>query len=358
MSDAPQGEGWWQASDLKWYPPEQRAPDFVPPAGWWRASDGRWHPPDRNAESPDDSPSSPVGSAPSGVTPDSLPGWTQVDGCWYPPFSQVPVSGETDHQPQTAAGGSSGRPLQRPPIVANTAKHGDPWACTVCGAGHTSAGRSARFACQNCGHVISVRTCPFCTSTAEFDLFHLQRTWRVKCPTCYRRFTQTRFQEIEVLRPPTSVTVSTTYRTWGLNPSDRLSNPARRIVTGQVLALTGLSGDTSRNAHLVFDADEILVLLAGDARPTRLSYSTTTILQIGEYSRSSGGGFIGGGFGLEGAVLGMIAAGALNWATTRTGTLAVCALEWESGGIALSMNSIDAPTAADWLRPVISKINA
>jgi uncharacterized protein len=41
MSDGPQGPGWWQASDLKWYPPElhpayevpQRQPEQVPAAG-------------------------------------------------------------------------------------------------------------------------------------------------------------------------------------------------------------------------------------------------------------------------------------------------------------------------------------
>ena len=31
MSDAPQGEGWWQASDNRWYPPESR-PGTPPPA--------------------------------------------------------------------------------------------------------------------------------------------------------------------------------------------------------------------------------------------------------------------------------------------------------------------------------------
>lgn len=31
MSDTPQGEGWWQASDGKFYAPEQH-PDYVPPA--------------------------------------------------------------------------------------------------------------------------------------------------------------------------------------------------------------------------------------------------------------------------------------------------------------------------------------
>ncbi len=30
MSDSSQGEGWWQASDGKWYPPEKH-PDYKPP---------------------------------------------------------------------------------------------------------------------------------------------------------------------------------------------------------------------------------------------------------------------------------------------------------------------------------------
>lgn len=30
MSDTSQGEGWWQASDAKWYPPESH-PDYRPP---------------------------------------------------------------------------------------------------------------------------------------------------------------------------------------------------------------------------------------------------------------------------------------------------------------------------------------
>jgi hypothetical protein len=57
MSDTSQGQGWWLASDGKWYPPGQEdgsvrtAPP--PPAGtapapgvgWWQATDGRWYPP-------------------------------------------------------------------------------------------------------------------------------------------------------------------------------------------------------------------------------------------------------------------------------------------------------------------------
>jgi uncharacterized RDD family membrane protein YckC len=57
MADQSGGEGWWQASDLKWYPPDQRLvndplPPPLPPAdqspgpGYWMASDGNWYPPE------------------------------------------------------------------------------------------------------------------------------------------------------------------------------------------------------------------------------------------------------------------------------------------------------------------------
>ena len=32
MTDQPQGPGWWQASDLKWYPPEKHANYVAPPS--------------------------------------------------------------------------------------------------------------------------------------------------------------------------------------------------------------------------------------------------------------------------------------------------------------------------------------
>ena len=48
MSDQAQGPGWWQASDGKWYPPQEQAAttgDQPPGPGYWKASDGNWYPP-------------------------------------------------------------------------------------------------------------------------------------------------------------------------------------------------------------------------------------------------------------------------------------------------------------------------
>ncbi len=54
MSDFSQGPNWWQASDGKWYPPEQHPnhqltlppPPVQSNPGYWQASDGNWYPPE------------------------------------------------------------------------------------------------------------------------------------------------------------------------------------------------------------------------------------------------------------------------------------------------------------------------
>jgi len=65
MSDAPEGPGWWLASDGKYYAPEQASPPPPPSSvaptaegsdksgglGWWQALDGRWY--SRDAVTPD-----------------------------------------------------------------------------------------------------------------------------------------------------------------------------------------------------------------------------------------------------------------------------------------------------------------
>jgi hypothetical protein len=89
MSDSSQGPGWWQATDGKWYPPEQLAgaaaptdapptapeaavaPEQPPAPGWWKASDGNWYPP--AGETPTAAPTSDVAAtseaAPSAAAP-------------------------------------------------------------------------------------------------------------------------------------------------------------------------------------------------------------------------------------------------------------------------------------------------
>ena len=53
------GDGWWQASDGNWYPPESH-PDYRPPPGWWLASDGYWYPPEQHPDAEAAEPAAPT----------------------------------------------------------------------------------------------------------------------------------------------------------------------------------------------------------------------------------------------------------------------------------------------------------
>lgn len=95
------GEGWWIASDGKWYPgnthPDALASglaarngDIAPADGWWQASDGNWYAPELHPDniatitlSRRASPRPPVGMGASQTGPTrygpSLPGYPAVD---------------------------------------------------------------------------------------------------------------------------------------------------------------------------------------------------------------------------------------------------------------------------------------
>src|SRR6476619_6421021 len=70
MSDSTQGEGWWQASDGKWYPPEQH-PDFQ--AGATQSMESV-PPPTAAMPVPPPPPTSVVGAPPPGAPGGPPPG--------------------------------------------------------------------------------------------------------------------------------------------------------------------------------------------------------------------------------------------------------------------------------------------
>ncbi len=64
MSDIPY-DGWWQASDGRWYPPDTQPGDApggpqAPPEGWYQDDDGTWHPPQAPNGAPEPTPGRPA----------------------------------------------------------------------------------------------------------------------------------------------------------------------------------------------------------------------------------------------------------------------------------------------------------
>jgi hypothetical protein len=89
----------------------------------------------------------------------------------------------------------------------------------------------------------------------------------------------------------------------------------------------GVSLTPGKTYSLFFEADELLVTDGGTA-VARIPYSAVHQMEIsGRGEVTSGGGFIGGGFGVEGAVTGMAVAALLNAATTQTKMETVLQLE-------------------------------
>lgn len=83
-----------------------------------------------------------------------------------------------------------------------------------------------------------------------------------------------------------------------------------------VLGLNGFPFSIGEKISLAFEADAVRCL--GKNRSADFSYTELAELKIsGPGTVTSGGGFIGGGFGVEGALEGMAIAGVLNLLTTR-----------------------------------------
>jgi hypothetical protein len=83
-------------------------------------------------------------------------------------------------------------------------------------------------------------------------------------------------------------------------------------------------------------AEEDLILVSALEIEWRLPYDDLTNLELsGPGKRTEGGGFVGGGFGLEGFAIGAAAAGLLNALTTRTKVETLIGLQWKGGELIL-----------------------
>ena len=99
---------------------------------------------------------------------------------------------------------------------------------------------------------------------------------------------------------------------------DDTAKPALVRLEGVVLGGSGLKIRPGREVTVAFYNDSI-VISGSDMTDRRITYPEIVDIQIeGPGAVSRGGGFIGGGFGFEGALEGMAVAGVLNALTSKT----------------------------------------
>jgi hypothetical protein len=154
---------------------------------------------------------------------------------------------------------------------------------------------------------------------------------------------------------------------YGDHAGAALSDPGRRRIDGSILSATGVSGLASGGCTVFFDreleAEYVTVMIGNSSNRRRLNYSDIKSLQIagrGEFTTTCGGGWMGGGFGLRGALEGAAFAAILNELTTieHYHVETIFHLRWSSGGVTLLNTHLRPQQWASLLAPVVDQIDA
>jgi hypothetical protein len=112
-------------------------------------------------------------------------------------------------------------------------------------------------------------------------------------------------------------------------------DPDLRVLRGcTVLGGYGFPWPAGTTCALATSSFGVLIVPPEDHEPMCLAYDQIAAFEIAGPGRvRSGGGFIGGGFGLEGAAEGMIVAGVLNALTTRSSVTTILNLTATGGEV-------------------------
>jgi hypothetical protein len=107
-----------------------------------------------------------------------------------------------------------------------------------------------------------------------------------------------------------------------------------------VLGGYGHTLSPNTNVNLRFADDVVHVVSAGGPGELRIELADLVNIELGGGATQRGGGFVGGGFGLEGFAVGAAAASILNALTTSTQTATVVGLQWTEGELIVVSTSV------------------
>ena len=215
-----------------------------------------------------------------------------------------------------------------------------------------------QIACGACGRPVVVMpsdteaTCPACKKSLHFlRCIHCRgnfigyRSRRLtKCPWC-NLLTNTNASRINARQLL----------------DDEASHPDRRVLIGcTVIGGYGHGLPPQTLCNLRFEATRICIdFTAPQAGGWEFPYADLLIIEIGgRGAMRSGGGFIGGGFGLEGTAEGMIVAGVLNSLTTTTRVESIISLKASNWQLIVFNGQRTPDDLRVYLAPGIARVEA
>ena len=228
--------------------------------------------------------------------------------------------------------------------------------CHTCGASAIGRPDATHVVCGGCGGFILLRRCPQCSHVYFLPPEALEGVFGLQCRSCGEHSPRKRWDE----RQATLGDVATA----GLDAGPH-ADPDRRILKGWVAASTGFP-HVQRGVlgRLDFDKPAIFVFVDGpEPSPpvATITYAGVRSLSVGgrgAVTTTTGGGWIGGGFGVEGAVEGVLMATVLNSLTTRSTTTVETLVHLNAGSQSLVLlNQQLTPMAVETrLAPVFARL--
>jgi hypothetical protein len=133
-------------------------------------------------------------------------------------------------------------------------------------------------------------------------------------------------------------------------------DPDRRIIRGFTLEAAGGTRIPIGSGCQIDFAREAITIKAGYGVAEQVSYAQVHALQVTGSTTRTGGGAIGGGFGVEGMAEGMMVAGVINALTSRTSTYCVIRLATNSAEYVFASYDQDSSVVQMLLTPVQLRI--
>jgi predicted RNA-binding Zn-ribbon protein involved in translation (DUF1610 family) len=241
------------------------------------------------------------------------------------------------------------------------------------------------WTCPNCQRLFSFQMCTHCRKAVQIEG---QRSGKWDCPWCGKKNNAqgqsvyaTAEEVVEALQatgveghadesppPTTEVTsqarVSTQADGWPTQSTvpinlGRLNTGTRCVFDCVLIGTSELTPRLQSVCTILFGLNEIFVEPAQFDSDLQFLYADIASLELsGPGEVKSGGGFIGGGFGVKGAAKGILAASVLNWLTTRTTVQTVIRLATHTSEYIFSTDKASPQELRLDLSPVFMRISA
>lgn len=239
---------------------------------------------------------------------------------------------------------------RNPTLVGSVGRGKAAILCVRCGAGVVDKASASQYTCSACGLEVFIARCPSCSIPVHIH----KELWgrKVTCLTCGRSSGWGRWNA-----PVTLGQLAAAFDVDQIAVADS----SRRVVSGVVIGGSGYPIAARVGCRLEFAPDKVYIykLVAGNKGETvaTVEYVEVVSLQVGGPGViTTGGGWVGGGFGAEGIIMGVIFADVMNKMTTSSRIETIIQFSTTTGVLVIFNNLYMPEELSIILSPIVNRI--